>query len=58
MEFFSIKHFAGSVTNGKHSFVCDYLTVFISSDRSTMQLTFLKIQGSNLNHLKQKVMIL
>ena len=38
--------------------IYNYRTSFISSDRFAMQLTFLYSQGSNLNHLKQKVMIL
>ena len=51
-------HFAGCVINRTHSFLCDYLTVFMFSDRTEVQLAFLKPQGSNTNYLKLKVMIL
>lgn len=33
---FSMNHFVVLVINGTHSFLCDYLTVFMSLDRTAM----------------------
>ena len=54
---FSMNHFAVPAIKGTRSLLCDYLTVFMSSNRTSIQLTFLQTQSSNINYLRQKVMI-